>query len=142
MKHLQKNTPGQLASYLGIAVIALLFSISLWQLAAAGWIQAKAIVAQHLLEDAWDSTGRQNETGVKPWPWADTWPMARLLVPAQGIDQIVLAGDSGSSLAFGPAFSLASARPGETGLTVISGHRDTHFRFIEKLKRNQTLTLQ
>ena len=29
---------------------------------------------------------------MKPWPWADTWPVARLVVPSLGIDQIVLEG--------------------------------------------------
>ena len=37
-------------------VIVILFSVSLWQLAAANWIQGKAIIAQHLLNTSWDKT--------------------------------------------------------------------------------------
>ncbi|MEQ8800451.1 MAG: hypothetical protein RLP45_00275, partial [Haliea sp.] len=51
-----------------------------WQLAGAGWIHVKAMLAQHLLARAWLESAA---TGVaqKPWPWADTWPVAVLRVP-------------------------------------------------------------
>ena len=49
-------------------------------LAVGLWIPFKALVAQELLELAWaESQARQQET--RPWPWADTWPVARLMVP-------------------------------------------------------------
>ena len=63
-------------------IIILLFGISLWQLAAAGWIQGKAIIAQQLLNTSWNRTltdtlnPAQKITVYKPWPWADTWPVA------------------------------------------------------------------
>ena len=72
-----------------------------WQLGLGAWIHAKAMLAQSLLETAWSETLRTGKE-VKPWPWADTWPVARLTVPRLGIRRIVLAGASGSSLAFGP----------------------------------------
>jgi sortase A len=56
-----------------------------------------------------------------------------LSAPAQGVELLVLAGDSGNALAFGPGLALASARPGTAGTTVIAGHRDTHFSFLAKL---------
>lgn len=124
-------------------VIIILFSLSLWQLASASWIQGKAMVAQQLLNHSWQITiDDATDTSHKPWPWADTWPVARLLVPQYDIEQIVLAGDSGSSLAFGPGLSLAGAMPDGNGLTVISGHRDTHFSFLKDLKINDSLYLQ
>ena len=133
-------------------IIVILFTTSLWQLATAGWIQGKAIVAQHLLNHAWDKTVKESAvisygyhssvTIHKPWPWADTWPVAKLLVPEQHIEHIVLAGDSGSSLAFGPGHSFASAAPNTPGLSMISGHRDTHFRFLKDLRHNDRLDLQ
>ena len=134
---------------LATIVIVLLFTASLWQLAAANWIQGKAIVAQHLLNHSWNETlinSKPLDTNQpvmhKPWPWADTWPVAKLIVPQYGIEQIILAGDSGSSLAFGPGYSLASARPNTTGTTMISGHRDTHFGFLKNLKLNDILLIQ
>ena len=114
-------------------LIIVLFCTSLWQLAAAGWIQGKAIIAQQLLDYSWQKTQAYADGEVtnnhKPWPWADTWPIAKLSVPRLGIEQIVVAGDSGSSLAFAPGHAYASVAPGEDGLTMISAHRDTHFRF-------------
>jgi sortase A len=144
------------ASTASAVIIAVLFSISLWQLAAAGWIQGKAVVAQQLLNTSWNrtlndavkpgidgqGTARHETVPHKPWPWADTWPVAKLLVPRHDIEQIILAGDSGSSLAFGPGLSLAGAAPNTPGTTLISGHRDTHFRFLSDIELNETLYLQ
>lgn len=118
----------------------LLAAAGLWLGGQGVWLYAKAGLAQWLLEQAWaDSQTRQ--TPAKPWPWADTWPVARLRVPSQDINLIVLAGDSGRTLAFGPGHSSGSALPGEHGTTVISGHRDTHFRFLAGLKTGDELLL-
>jgi sortase A len=132
--------------------IIFLFSTCLWQLATAGWIQGKAIVAQQLLNHSWHKTrldfSRQKESlsyksqPYKPWPWADTWPVAKLMVPQYGIEQIVLAGDNGNSLAFAPGLSFAGAEPNAIGTTMISGHRDTHFQFLKDIRVDDTLTLQ
>lgn len=54
------------------------------------YIPAKAWLAQQLLENAWANSHATQ--AVKPWPWADTWPVARLGVPGLGISQIVLEG--------------------------------------------------
>jgi sortase A len=59
--------------------------------------------------------------------------VARLTVPRLAVDQIVLAGASGRTLAFGPALSPAGAAIGGAGTAVLSGHRDTHFTFLREL---------
>ena len=51
-------------------------------------INAKAARVQVLLEDAWERT-RKGEAKVRPWPWADTWPVARLRVPRLDVSVIV-----------------------------------------------------
>jgi len=109
-------------------------------LADSGWIYAKAELAQQLIKDAWSQT---LETGVvvKPWPWADTWPVARLEAETHNVDLYVLQGIHGSSLAFGPGFLIGSARPGDEGSTIIAGHRDTHFRFMADLKQGDLMKL-
>ncbi len=113
----------------------------LWFIGNGSYIHAKAILAQLLLEAAWTETlnGRKE---VKPWPWADTWPVSRLNVPRLGISRIVLAGANGSALAFGPGHLFKSATPGDNGNTVIAGHRDTHFNFLQNLKIGDNLELQ
>lgn len=96
------------------------------------WIYAKAQLAQYLLQRAWERT-LHGEAQAKPWPWADTWPMARLQMPKYGVDLILLAGASGRTLAFGPGHASSSASPGKRGTTIVSGHRDTHFRFLARV---------
>ena len=115
-------------------LIVLLPLCGLWFMGQASYIHAKAVFAQLLLETAWTET-LNGQKEVKPWPWADTWPIARLSAPALGISRIVLAGASGSSLAFGPGHLFGSSSPGEKGNVIISGHRDTHFSFLEKIKK-------
>mgnify|MGYP000220365025 CR=1 FL=1 len=126
-------------------VLKLLIFVSvfcgIWQLGAAGKIYAKAWLAQQLLESAWQATlnGEQN---VRPWPWADTWPIAVLAVPRLGIRQIVLNGDSGRVLAFAPGYTEASTVPGGQGITVISGHRDTSFSFLKDIQHGDIIELK
>jgi sortase A len=124
-------------------IIVALFALCLWQLSAAGWIQGKAIIAQYLLNSSWNKARFDSvDSAHKPWPWADTWPVAKLIVPEHDIEQIILAGDSGSSLAFGPGLSLAGFAPNTPGTALISGHRDTHFQFLKDIQLNDTLYLQ
>jgi len=118
----------------------LLAATGLWLGGQGAWLYAKAGLAQLLLEQAWADSHTQ-QAPVMPWPWADTWPVARLRVPARDVDLIVLAGDSGRTLAFGPGHTSGSALPGESGTTLISGHRDTHFRFLAELKAGDELVL-
>lgn len=122
-------------------VLALLLLVSTWELGQGLYIHAKAVLAQHLIESSWERTlaGRQ---AVKPWPWADTWPVARLDAPSQGVRLYVLDGASGRTLAFGPGYVAGTAPPGESGNTVLSGHRDTHFRFLKDLRVGSALTLE
>jgi sortase A len=126
---------------LALAAAILLAAAGLWQFGGGLWIHGKAWVAQELIARAWDEA--LAETGAKagarhaappPWPWADTRPVARLEVPALDVDEIVLAGASGRTLAFGPGHLDGTAMPGAPGLSVVSGHRDTHFRFLEDVQ--------
>jgi len=120
---------------------AVLAAAGLWLAGDGLYIRAKAVLAQHLLSRAWAET-RDGAARVKPWSWADTWPVARLRAPRLGIDQIVLAGGSGRTLAFGPGHVDGTAAPGTPGLSVIGGHRDTHFRFLEDLKPDDEVTIE
>jgi sortase A len=127
----------------------LLLGFGGWQLGAAGYIHAKAWLAQVLLSHAWAETMADHARGgepagglERPWPWADTGPVARLRVPELGVDETVLAGASGRTLAFGPGHLDQTAMPGEAGHSVISGHRDTHFAFLADLAPDMKLEVQ
>ncbi|WP_165954247.1 class GN sortase [Seongchinamella unica] len=124
-----------------ISALLLLLAAS-HQLGTALLIQLKAQLAPRLVERAWAQSLAQDGRPVKPWPWADTWPMARLEIPALAESQLVLAGDTGNVLAFGPGHQRASAMPGTRGVAVIGGHRDTHFRFLRHIVPGQRIVVQ
>jgi len=112
-----------------------------WQVLEGSWIYMKARLAQYLLKQAWSRT-LAGDRSATPWPWADTWPIARLIVPSHNIDVIVLNGAYGRTLAFGPGFVESSAVPGSSGTTILTGHRDTHFAFLKHVGPGESLSLQ
>jgi len=120
------------AGRMRILLIATLLAVGGWQFAHGAWIQAKAWLAQILIARAWQRT-LAGESHVKPWPWADTWPVARMSVPSLGIERFVLEGANGAALAFGPGHLRGTALPGQRGNSVIGGHRDTHLAFLREL---------
>ena len=122
-------------------IVLLLLLFAAWQLGEGKYLQAKAWLAQQLLRTAWQQT-RDGGDRIAPWPWADTWPVARLRVPGRKLERLVLAGDSGNALAFGPGHALASSALGGEGLAVIGGHRDTHFAFLQHLLPGEQIQLQ
>lgn len=122
-------------------ILLLLILSGCWFVGQSFYIHAKALLAQQLLEHAWKDI-QSGQSKSKPWPWADTWPVARLQVPEQDIDLIVLAGDSGRTLAFGPGHNFASSMPGQLGNSLISAHRDTHFEFLQQLNTGDIILLE
>ena len=120
-----------------------LLQIGLLSFVAINWgnaiyIALKAEAAQWLIQSAWEDT---LEDGGRhyPWPWADSWPVARLR--SSDADLYILAGAHGTALAFGPGHLDGSGQPGE-GDAVIGGHRDTHFRFLRDAVIGDRMQLQ
>jgi len=122
-------------------IVACVLCLGFWQLGQGAYIPAKAWLAQELMQRAWQRAGEGDQQPV-PWPWADTWPVARLSAMAGDVDLIVLAGGSGRTLAFGPGHLSASALPGTEGNAVIAGHRDTHFNFLQHLDVGESLLIE
>ena len=132
---------GGVANRVWLALLALLLAAGAWQAGRGAWIQAKALIAQVLVAKAWSRTLR-GETQVRPWPWADTWPVARLSVPRLGIDRYILEGADGSAMAFGPGHARGTAGPGTAGNSVIGGHRDTHLAFLREVKGGDVIVIE
>jgi sortase A len=125
---------------LQMAALALI----LWgmgQMAHATYIHSKASLAQLLIRRAWTKALKKGGS-PKPWPWADTTPVARLGAPSLRVDLMILEGGSGRTLAFGPGHVTGTPLPGEHGNVVIGGHRDTHFRFLRDLKKGDALLIE
>lgn len=121
--------------------MACVLCLGFWQLGQGAYVPAKAWLAQGLMQRAWVQS-TEGAAKVAPWPWADTWPVARVTARAGDVDLIVLAGGSGRTLAFGPGHLSESAQPGTVGNVVIAGHRDTHFRFLQTIAPGEMLTIE
>ena len=144
-----RRTPRALA---GLALLAAGAGALAW----GAWIPAKAALGQLLLERAWERTVA-GERHARPWPWADTRPIARLSAPRLGERVLVLEGASGATLAWGPGHLPGTPAPGSgpgprgelevggravAGNAVIAGHRDTHFAFLEALLPGDLLEVE
>ena len=111
-------------------LIIVIATLGLSFFAYGAYISAKAVLAQYLINDAWNDSIRSGETR-KPWKWADMYPVMKLSSNKHKQNLIVLSGDKGNSLAFAPGHNLFSYMPNQGGTTVISAHRDTHFEFLQ-----------
>ena len=69
-------------------------------------------------------------------------PVAQLEVPRLGLLRTVLAGASGSSLAFGPGHIDGTAPPNAIGNCALAGHRDGSFAFLNDLRMGDDLILR
>ena len=126
------NTKGLICVALG--------TVGLACITAACWIHVKAFAAQALINAAWERTQR-GAAEARPWPWADTTPVARMTFQ-DWKTLVVLEGSSGRNLAFAPSHDAASVLPGEPGNSVISAHRDTHFRELEHARIGERIQIE
>jgi sortase A len=115
------------------AAAAILAVLGLVLFGQGVWIHAKALLAQVLLERAFAASLAEGAP-VKPWSWADTWPVARIEVPRLHRSEIALAGASGQALAFGPGHVERTPEAGEPGTAVYAAHRDTSFAFLGEVR--------
>jgi sortase A len=122
-------------------ILTALLAVAGWHGSQAAWIEAKARLAQHLVRRAWEQE-RAGAGDQRPWPWADTHPVARLIVPGRGVDLMILAGASGRTMAFGPGHLRGTPMPGAAGNAVISGHRDTHFAFLRDVRVGEVVVVE
>ena len=130
----RRTKGGRLARLCFRGIIAgLILALGLALVSKGLVIKAKAGVAQILLQSAWSQT-LNGKTQVRPWPWADVWPVAEVSIPRLGKSAIALSGTSGQALAFGPGLMDETARPGQPGLSIIAAHRDTHFAFLKDIR--------
>jgi sortase A len=115
------------------AIALFLAIMGLFLFGHGAYIQAKAWLAQVLLERAFAETIATGHP-AKPWSWADTYPVARIEIQRLRASAIVLAGSSGQALAFGPGHLELTPDAGERGVAVYAAHRDTHFRFLRDVR--------
>ncbi|MCF6192808.1 MAG: class GN sortase [Kangiellaceae bacterium] len=132
------------------------FTLSALGLLRIGYFEAKAELAQHLMQTAWEKSqsllGDFNSQlsqkiesvkgNIKPWPWADTWPVFKMTIPKIGSNSLVLKDASGESLAFGPGLLTTNINPGDKGNSFIAAHRDTHFERLRELTKGDIILIE
>ena len=69
-------------------------------------------------------------------------PVARLLIPRIGMDEIVLEGVGGAELNAGPGHLPGSAFPGQPGNAVLSAHRDRPFDSLDAVQLGHTIVTE
>ena len=109
-------------------------------LGGAGWAEGAA--ARSRVRSEWDA--REAERAVararatmsevvaatSPAPGS---PVARLVIPAIGLDEIVVEGVGTRELNAGPGHIPETPLPGQPGNAAVSAHRDRHFAAFDKL---------
>jgi len=68
-------------------------------------------------------------------------PLGRLEAPRLGLSVMISQGVSGRTLRRSAGHIPGTALPGELGNVGIAGHRDTFFRPLKEIRKNDTLTL-
>ena len=121
--------------------LLIFFIIGCWQIWSGSYIYLKAQLAQFLLNNAWSKT-IDGKNKVKPWSWADTYPVAKISFTNLEKNFIVLEGGSSRTMAFGPGHVSATPLPGYGGNSVIVGHRDTHFSLLKHIKPDNIIQMQ
>ena len=91
------------------------------------------------LEAARVASSARAEVAGNNWAHASGAPVARLEIPRLGLDEVVVEGVDESSLRAGPGHMTGSALPGEDGNSVISAHRDRHFKSLGKIVVGDTI---
>lgn len=87
-----------------------------------------------------DIAQQQAHTAAKQDSAADN--LVRLRIPKIELDSFVMEGTTRRALLLGPAHMENTAQPGQTGNSVITGHRDTFFRHIHELQSGDELVVQ
>tara|TARA_R110000744_G_scaffold84774_8_gene165960 strand:+ start:3823 stop:4485 length:663 start_codon:yes stop_codon:yes gene_type:complete len=134
----------------------------------ASWLPTKAWLSQQLINHSWqqsmaaqkhlheqqknhaqsnlsvhnlDSHSLQKQIAIKPWPWADTFPIAELVFKRLGKSIVVLNGGDPTTLAFSAGAVAPFNQPNITKPFVVAGHRDSHFAFLENVTMRDIISL-
>lgn len=106
----------------------------------ASWLPIKGWLSQQLISYSWHETVSLNQK-IKPWPWADTYPIAELSFQRLNKSVVVLNGGDPTTLAFAAGAIAPFNQPLSTQTFVVAGHRDSHFSFLDEVFMNDIISL-
>ena len=114
----------------------------------AGVGYARGYLARERAQSRWeelaradgDSTaGRDSADSSTSYHAARGDPVGRIMIPAVGLDEVVLEGVDEAQLEAGPGHVPETVLPGEPGNSVISAHRDRHFHSLGRVAVGDTV---
>lgn len=135
----------RLLGYVLFAGGAALFAFAAGNYGLGAWQQQEARRAWNEAEArAIVALARRSVTadGLIPVPIVPGAPVARLLIPRLGLDEIVVEGVDEFALNAGPGHLPGSAFPGEQGNAIISAHRDRHFSGLGAINVGDTVVTE
>ncbi len=110
---------------------------------------ARAGLAREQLRSAWAveearmaAAAARAPRGGLVRPSARGAAIGRLVIPALKLDEVIVEGVEESQLVAGPGHLPGSPHPGERGNSIISAHRDRHFRRLDDLIVGDTIVTQ
>ena len=120
------------------------------QLIKHSWQQSISIMAQQQMQEEQQQIRSQDNTNphslskpiaIKPWPWADTFPIAELVF--QRIDKsiVVLNGGDPTTLAFSAGAIAPFNQTNANKPFVVAGHNDSHFSFFKAIMIKDFISL-
>ncbi len=114
-------------------------------LAYVSWGYGSMYYEQRRLAQEWREQQQQREQQATQTPAAPTNAddsLTLLSVPKIDLASVVVEGTDNRSLRLGPGHMKDTPEPGETGNSVISGHRDTFFRHLNDLQLGDEVLVQ
>jgi sortase A len=128
----------------GFAILGLMV-LAYWayQLVAVRYYQAKEIERFSQSRSEVQSAGRDSlsdslTTVERPYPSRGS-AVAMLAIPRLGMEMMVVEGAEERELKLGPGHIRGTSLPGDGGNVGVAGHRDTFFRPLQFIRRDDTI---
>ena len=118
-----------------------LIALALVSLARVSATPIKAAVGQYLLNAAWKETLNTGDKN-KPWADADFHLIGKLTVPRLNVSRVILSSASGEAMSWGVGSVIPFKSSSINSPIILAGHRDTHMKFMSKLRIGDHLELQ
>ncbi|KGJ90769.1 class GN sortase [Colwellia psychrerythraea] len=106
----------------------------------ASWLPIKGWLSEQLISYSWHQTIDLKQQ-IKPWPWADTYPIAELSFERLNKQVVVLNGGDPTTLAFSAGAIAPFNQALSTQAFVVAGHKDSHFSFLDEVVMNDIISL-
>ena len=120
-----------LTGVLALAYVALtLFNASLFQNAANHTLEQQILAEEQHTASPSRPVVKEGEV------------LGKIEIPRLGLSVAVLQGTTSKTLLLGVGHIEGTALPGEAGNIGIAGHRDTYFRVLKDIRRNDEIQLQ